>query len=70
MIQWNSKYFIVAARENKIIKLIDIEKKVISEIKSGHTEELISIKKILHPIFGESLLTSSRDKKIKLWTTK
>ena len=70
MIQWNSKYFIVAARENKIIKLIDIEKKVISEIKSGHTEELISIKKILHPIFGESLLTASRDKKIKLWTTK
>ena len=68
IIQWNAKYFIIAERENKMIKIIDTEKNVISEIKSGHKNELISVKKILHPIYGESLLTSSRDKKIKLWT--
>ena len=68
IIQWNAKYFIIAERENKMIKIIDTEKNVISEIKSEHKSELISVKKILHPIYGESLLTSSRDKKIKLWT--
>ena len=67
MIKWNKKFFIVAERENKIIIIINIENNTINKIYTKHSDELISIKKIYHPIFGESLLSSSRDKSIKLW---
>ena len=40
----------------------------INDIKSGHAIDLICIKKINHPIYGESLLSAGEDKIIKLWT--
>ena len=67
-IEWNKKYFIVADRYNKSVKIIDTEKNLIFDVNSKHSDELISVKKILHPIYGESLLTASRDRTIKLWT--
>ena len=67
-IEWNQKYFIVADRYNKSVKIIDTEKNLIFDVNSKHNDELISVKKILHPIYGESLLTASRDRTIKLWT--
>ena len=33
-----------------------------------HKDNLVSIKKINHPIYGESLLSAGNDKIIKLWT--
>ena len=67
IIQWNSKYAIVAT-QNKSFKIVDLEnEKVVSEVKA-HYDEVICVKKVYHPTFGESLITSSRDKKIKLWT--
>ena len=67
IIQWNSKYVIVGT-QNKSFKIVDIEnEKAISEIEA-HTDEVICIKKIYHPSFGESLITTSRDSTIKLWT--
>ena len=68
IIEWNSKYIIVADRYNRSFKIIDIKNKTINDINSKNTDELISIKKIFHPIYGESLLTASRDRTIKLWT--
>ena len=32
-----------------------------------HKDELVCIKKINHPIYGESLLSAGNDKAIKLW---
>ncbi len=50
---WNEKYIIVADVDNKSFKII-----VISDIGGQHTKEVYSIKKIYHPIYGESLLSA------------
>jgi len=69
IIEWNSKYIIVGDYKNKSFIIIDIEKyEIICDIQSNHTQELKTIKKLYHPIYGESLLSASRDKKIKLWS--
>ena len=69
IIQWNNKYIIVADVNNKSFKVIDFEEnKVISNITGQHTNKVKCIKKIYHPIYGESLLSSSEDKTIKLWS--
>ena len=69
IIQWNDKYIIVADVNNKSFKIIDLEEnKVISNIGGKHTDKVISIKKIYHPIYGESLLSCGEDKCIKFWS--
>ena len=51
---------------NKSFKILDFENnKVITDIKTDNY--IICLKKIYHPIYGESLLTADRGKKIKLW---
>ena len=62
-------YIIVANVNNKSFKIIDLdENKIISDIGGQHTDKVICIKKIYHPIYGESLLSTSEDKTIKLWS--
>jgi hypothetical protein len=69
IIQWNDLYTIVADVNNRSFKIIDFEdNKVISDIKGLHTDDIVCIKKFYHPIYGESLLSTGRDKTIKLWT--
>ena len=69
IIEWNNKYIIAACYENKSFKIMDLDKnKIISEIQGLHLKDLYCIKKVYHPIYGESLLSSSGDKCIKLWT--
>ena len=66
IINWNNKYIIVADLNNKAFKIIDIEiGEVISIYK--HNLVVVSIKKLFHPIYGESLLSAARDDKIRLW---
>ena len=68
IIQWNDRYTIVADYSNKSFKIIDLDKnKVVSNIIGENTEKISCIKKIYHPIYGESLLTTSEDNTIKLW---
>ena len=68
IINWNNKYIIVTDYDNKSFKIIDLEElKVMSIIAGQHNQEVICIKKINHPIFGESLLTAGEDNIIKLW---
>ena len=63
------KIIMVADCDNKSFKIIDMETfKVISEIKGEHKNYVKSIKKIYHPIYGESLLSSDHDGFIKLWS--
>ena len=68
IIEWDNKYVIVVDSCNISFKIIDMQiYKVISEIKGQHNENAISVKKICHPIYGNSLLSVAIDKTIKLW---
>ena len=68
IIEWNNKYIIVADYNNKSFKIIDAEEnKMICDINGQHTDQLVSIKKIYHPLYGESLLSAADDNNIKLW---
>ena len=69
IIEWNNKYIIVSDFKNKSIKIIDLEEnKMICDINGQHTDNVICIKKIYHPIYGESLLSVAKDNTIKLWS--
>ena len=68
IIQWNEKYAIVADFENKSFIIVDLEdKRIYNDINPEHTMEVKCVKKLLHPKFGECLLTAGRDNVIKLW---
>ena len=69
IIEWNNKYIIVADYYNKSFKIIDLDEyKIISNIGGQHKDGVICIKKIYHPIYGESLLSCGNDKCIKFWS--
>ena len=67
---WNQKY-ILAASSDKSFKILDFEKgELISSISGQHNNSMCTIKKIMHPVHGEALLTGSIDGTIKLWIHK
>ena len=69
IIQWDDKYAIVADYNGKSFKVINLETlKVEQNIGESHTKEVKSIKKIKHPLLGDSLLTAGNDNVIKLWS--
>ena len=69
IIKWNDKYSIIPDRKNKSFKIIDMEQyKIISNIGGEHKNDILCVKKVFHPIYGESLLSCGEDKTIKLWT--
>ena len=69
IIKWNNQYFIVADYDNKSFKIIDIEKEqIVKDITGQHTDKVPCVKKIYHPLYGESLLTAGQDNTIKLWS--
>ena len=52
----------------KSFKIIDLEEnKTICDINGQHTGKLVCIKKMYHPLYGESLLSAANDNTIKLW---
>ncbi len=64
---WNRKY-LIAASSDKSFKIFDLEKEqMVASISGQHFNSLCTVKKILHPKYGESLLTGSVDGNIKLW---
>ena len=65
IIQWNRKYIIVVDYDNYNFKIINSENNYIIEIKGQHTNSDICVKKVFHPIYGESLLSGSKDGTIK-----
>ena len=70
IIPWSKRYGIIADKFNKLFKVIDlVNLKVISNFGGKHLKGIKCIKKIIHPKYGESLLTCGDDGCIKLYTT-
>lgn len=65
-ILWNDKT-VIAASSDKSVKIIDLETKKVETIKDIHTNVVCSVVKIMHPIYGESLISSAIDGKVKLY---
>ena len=63
---WNEKYLFVGGGDTTI-KLIEIKNGLIIKSLAGHSENVLSIKKIRHSIYGESLISQGNDGNIKLW---
>ena len=67
IILWNNQYLITTDYNNKSFKIIDTCNDYIYDMKTEHRKDMVCIKKVNHPIYGESLLTTSEDNTIKLW---
>ena len=61
---WNSE-FLVAGCSDKKIKIVNFNRKRIYNELSGHNNDVLTVKKIIHPKYGECLISNSDE--IKLW---
>lgn len=72
ILQWNDNYIIACEFNNKGFKIIEKDKfenyKIIKSFNCSTFGGIISAKKFIHPILGESLLTAHQDSKIILWS--
>ena len=67
---WNNDYLFVGD-ENNLINIIDLKSKEVIKSLSGHNNNIITLKKIIHPKFGECLISKGGyGDKIKLWNIK
>ena len=67
---WNENYLFGAGEDAKI-KLIDLKAGVIINELKGHNKMVCSIKKIIHPKFGECLISQGfRKDQILIWRNK
>ena len=67
ILQWNENYLLVSEKNDGCILVIDIERnRVISVMKNIHDFYAMCLKKIKHPIYGESLLSCAIDNNINL----
>ena len=70
MCLWNNN-FLFAGSDDKTIKLIDLNNGLCINSLSGHNETVLTIKKLIHPEFGEWLISQGlKDDKIKIWYNK
>ena len=68
IIKWSDKYILICNYNNKSIDIFDtIQNKIISCIKDVDNSNFLFFKKIIHPNYGKSLLTSSENNTIKLF---
>ena len=63
---WNNEYLFVGCR-NRTIKLIDLNERLIKSEFKGHNNYVLTIKKVIHPKYGECLISQGYDDGIKLW---
>ena len=68
IIQWNENYIIMTNGNKNNILIMDLNcRRIISNIFSKHEKGIINIKKVVHPIYGESLLSCGLEGSIFLW---
>ncbi len=64
---WNKDYLFVGCKEN-VIKLIELKKNKIIKILEGHENKVLTVKNIIHPKYGECLISQNADRStIKIW---
>ena len=67
MCLWNENYLLASCVDNTI-KLVDFKNYALIKSFSGHNNEVCTIKKIIHPTFGECLLSQGlANDQIKMW---
>ena len=66
---WDNEYIFTACQDNTI-KLINLKDGKIIKNLEGHKEYVLTIKSIIHPIYGKCLVSKGDDKEIKLWIIK
>jgi WD40 repeat protein len=67
---WNNNYLFVGCSDNNI-KLIDLSNESIIKSLQGHNDVVLTIKKIIHPQYGEVLISQGTgDDQIKIWAYK
>ena len=67
---WDNDNILVGC-DDKTIKLIELQTGILIKSLMGHTENILSIKKINHPIYNECLISQGRRyDQIKLWIIK
>jgi len=64
---WNDQY-VIAACSDKTLKVFDVKNLTTLSLPKGHDDVVCAVDKIVHPVLGESLITSSLDGYIKIWT--
>ena len=68
-IKWNKKYFIIGDYNKGGIYIVDLESlKIITLIKNKNIKNIITLKKINHPLFNESILILNDEGIINLWS--
>ena len=64
---WNKNYLFVGCDDNTI-KIIDLKSNSIIKNLEGHKDLVITIKKIIHPLYGECLISQGvLNEGIKIW---
>lgn len=64
---WNENYLLVSCVDNTI-KLVDFKNYALIKSFTGHNNEVCTIKKIIHPTYGECLFSQGlANEQIKMW---
>ena len=65
---YNNNYLLVSC-DDKTIKIIELRSKLIVKSLVGHDNKVLTIKKVMHPQYGECILSQGYEKdQIKIWT--
>lgn len=69
IIKWNKNYFIAGDFNKGGIYIVDLESfKIVGLIKNKNIKNIISLKKMNHPIYNESILILNDEGIINLWS--
>ena len=66
---WNDKYLFAAGNDYQV-KLFDLEESKFVKSFKAHTSTVCTIEKIVHPVYGECMISQALDGKLKLWAHK
>ena len=66
---WNNNYLFIGCENSEII-LIELNKGIIIKTLKGHNQFVLTIKRIIHPIYGKCLISQGIDDKINFWISK
>ena len=69
IVLWNEDYIFSSGSDYKV-RLYDLKNQKFVKDFPGHTSTVCSVEKIVHPKYGEALISHGLDGKLKLWIQK